>query len=75
MQSLWRALDRTINSPNRVHGVCGITIKTRGYVELEVGFERSKEILTDKFLVLDSPERIIILGRDYLRRFKSTEFD
>ena len=61
-------------SPNRVHGVCAIPIKT-SYVELEVGIERSKETLTHKFLVLDSPERTIILGRDFLIRFKSTEFD
>ena len=55
--------------------MCAISIKTSGYVELEIGIERSKETLTHKFLVLDSPERTIILGRDFLIRFKSTEFD
>ena len=60
--------------PGRVHGVCATPIKTRGVVDLEVDFG-TRHPVKHKFNVLDSREQTVILGRDFLKRFKSTEFD
>ena len=59
---------------SQVHGVCATPIKTKGLVNLEVDIGRGCH-LKHRFVVLDSSEQTIILGRDFLKRFKSTEFD
>ena len=59
--------------PSRVHGVCTTPIKTRGYVSLKVNIGKSS--LKHRFMILKSAEPTIIFGRDFLRRFNSTEFD
>ena len=66
-------VDFTVH-PSRVHGVCAMPIKSRGYVDLEVNIGKSAP-MKHRFMVLDSAEPTLILGRDYLRRFNSTEFD
>ena len=60
-------------TPGRVHGVCATPIPTRGVVDLEVDF--GVYPMKHRFIVLESREQTIILGRDFLKRFKSTEFD
>ena len=60
--------------PGKVHGVCATPINTKGFVELEVDIG-SGYPMKHRFVVLDSRERTVILGRDFLRRFRSTEFD
>ena len=58
----------------KVHGVCSTPIETMGDVELRVDVGGG-EVVNHKFTVLSSPEPTIILGRDFLRRYASTEFD
>ena len=55
--------------PGRVHGVCATPIKTRGVVDLEVDFG-ARDPVEHKFIVLDSREQTVILGRDFLKRFR-----
>ena len=60
--------------PSRAHGVCATPIPTRGFVDLQVTIGNECPRM-HRFVVLDSAEQTIILGRDFLKRFKSTEFD
>ena len=55
--------------PSQVHGVGDTSVPTRG---LDCG---NGIALYHRFVVLDSIEHTIILGRDFLKRFRSTEFD
>ena len=59
--------------PGRVHGVCATPITTRGVVDLKVDF--GVYPMKHRFIVLESRKQTIILGRDFLKRFNSTEFD
>ena len=59
---------------SKVHGVCATPIETLGEVELRVDVGKG-EILNHKFTVLRSPEPTVILGRDFLTKYASTEFD
>ena len=58
----------------RVHGVCATPVKTVGEVILRVDVGKG-ETMEHKFTVLDSSEPTIILGRDFLSRYSSTEFN
>ena len=60
--------------PSQVHGVGDTAVPTRGFVDLRVDCGNGIA-LDHKFVVLDSVEHTIILGRDFLKRFRSTEFD
>ena len=51
--------------PGRVHGVCATPITTRGVVDLEVDF--GVYPMKHRFIVLESREQTIILGRDFLK--------
>ena len=60
--------------PSRVHGVCATPIKTKGFVDLEVTVGIGGP-LKQRFVVLESVEQTVILGRDFLKQFQSNEFD
>ena len=60
--------------PSRVGGVGGISIAVQGCACISVDVGNGQEFLHE-FQVIESPEATIILGRDFLRRFQSSEFD
>ena len=61
-------------NPGRVGGVGGVSIAVQGcaYISVNVGYGRA---ILQEFQVIESSEATVILGRDFLRRFQSTEFD
>ena len=62
------------SKPSRVYGVGATPVTILGCAEIPVNVGKTHE-LRHKFLVLDSTKPTIILGRDLLRKFSSTEFD
>ena len=60
--------------PSRIHGVGEIPVGTLGKAQLVIDFGQKNRV-NHEFIVLDSDESTVILGRDFLSRFDSTEFD
>ena len=63
-----------VSRRSKVHGVCSTPVETVGEVSMRVDVGKG-EVIRHKFTVLVSPEPTIILGRDFLKRYSSTEFD
>ena len=59
---------------SHVYGVGDTQVPTLGEVIIPIDIGDGREF-QHSFLVLDSRQPTIILGRDFLKRFKSTEFD
>ena len=60
--------------PSRVHGVAESVVRTLGKARLMVHMGK-KYGVSHKFSILDTNEPTVILGRDFLSLFRSTEFD
>ena len=60
--------------PSRVYGVGASPVPTLGRAEITVNIGDGNKV-QHAFLVLDSNEPTIILGRDFLKKFNSVEFD
>ena len=60
--------------PSHIHGVGATPVVTLGKARLVVDIGQ-KNTITHEFLIMDSNESTIILGRDFLSQFNSTEFD
>ena len=73
-QSLRSIRTHYATKPSRVYGVGATPVNILGNAEITVNVGNTHE-LKHTFLVLDSTEPTIIFGRDFLRKFSSTEFD
>ena len=60
--------------PGHIHGVGATPVATLGKVQLVICIGQGNSF-KHTFLVIDTDDSTVILGRDFLSRFKSTEFD
>ncbi|KAI6648335.1 hypothetical protein LOD99_12144 [Oopsacas minuta] len=57
-----------------VFGLCSVPIVVLGCVNVTVDIG-DQQVVTSRFKVIDTDERIFILGRDFMSNFDSVEFD
>ena len=68
-------LDRElVHAPSEVYGLCSSPVQVLGYVDTLIQVDNERPV-TQRLRVLDSEERTLLLGRQFMEKFDKVTFD
>ena len=63
-----------VRAPNEVYGLCNSPVRVLGYVDVKIQVGVEKPVI-QRLCVLDSEERTVLLGRQFMEQFDEVTFD